>query len=351
MPTPSIIRVLLVDDSPIVLTGLKRLLADAPEIQVVGTAKHGQEALDLLPRLTPDLICTDLFMPVMDGLEFVRAVMARSPMPILVISAAVVKGEDSSNIFRLLEAGALDVFPKPRGDLTKDSVFAQELQRKIKILSGVHVFPRKRYKENAPSILQTNVERRLVGVVAIGASTGGPQALQNILPALPADFPAPVLCVQHISAGFTESLREWLAGICRMKVQIAQPGARPAPGTIYFPVDSTHLELDRDGLFMTSAKTPFDGHCPSVTVMFESVARCYGRSAVGVLLTGMGKDGASGMLSIARAGGVTIAQDEASSVIFGMPRAAIDLGAAQHVRSIDAIAPTLCSLVTGVKCS
>jgi two-component system, chemotaxis family, protein-glutamate methylesterase/glutaminase len=349
MPILSTIRVLLVDDSPLVLAGLKRLLAQSPEILIVGTAKHGKEALEMLDRVKPDIICTDLYMPEMNGLELVRAVMARSPMPILVISASVVEGEDSGNIFRLLEAGALDVFPKPRHDLASDAAFAHELSRKIKVLAGVHVFPRKSYKLPAANLEPKTIERRPISAVAIGASTGGPQALQEILTALPSGFPAPVFCVQHISTGFMESLRDWLDGLCHLKVQFAQPGERPSPGTIYFPNDRTHLELSQNGLFLASTKPPLDGHCPSATVMFDSVAQLYGNKAIGVLLTGMGRDGASGLLSMARAGGITIAQDEASSVVFGMPRAAIELGAAQYILSLGAIAPMLCGLTIGTK--
>jgi two-component system, chemotaxis family, protein-glutamate methylesterase/glutaminase len=350
MPILKSIRVLLVDDSLVVLAALKRLLANAPEIQVAGTARNGREAFDLIERLKPDILCTDLFMPEMNGLELVRAVMARAPMPILVISAAVEAGKDNANMFSLLEAGALDVFPKPQGDLTATSAVAQELCRKIRILAGVRVFAKRFSPASAPKPAPAKAARRPLGIVAIGASTGGPQALQTIFSTLPSDFPAPVLCVQHISAGFLTSLVDWLAGLGRMRAEIAQPGQRAVPGTIYFPVEGTHLEFDAGGAFVASSKAPFEGHRPSATVLFESVAKAYGRTAIGVLLTGMGTDGALGLAAIDRAGGITIAQDQASSVVFGMPRAAIELGAAQYVLPIGEIGSMLCGLVAGTNC-
>jgi two-component system chemotaxis response regulator CheB len=177
--------------------------------------------------------------------------------------------------------------------------------------------------------------------VVIGASTGGPQALYDVLGQMPADFPVPILCVQHICIGFLQGLIDWLAHHCHLPIQIAQPGDRPKAGHIYFPPERHHLELNAGGCFVCSNAPPVGGHRPSVTVTFKSVAKVYGQATTGILMTGMGRDGADGMLAIAQAGGLTIAQDEATSVVFGMPKEAIKLGAASQVLPIQAIAPTL----------
>jgi len=354
---PSLIRVLLVEDSPVALTILTRILSTAPGITVVGTARNGQEALDLIPKVNPTIVCTDLHMPRMGGLELTRHIMAECPRPILVISASV-QDEDSENVFEILQAGALDVFPKPRTGLpTEYEELAKGLIDRIRILSGVAVFTQHRRTPQPtplpPPIPSTHppihpstptpspLDIRLPRIVAIGASTGGPQALYRVLKPLPANFPVPIVVVQHISEGFLQGLVDWLAGECALKVAIAQPNTFPSPGTIYFAPEGGHLSLDAQGRFVFQAGLPVSGHCPSVTVMFEAIAHHYRRSTVGILLTGMGRDGADGLLQIAQQGGTTIAQDEATCIVFGMPREAIALNAAQHILPIDRIAPML----------
>lgn len=343
------IRVLLVDDSPIVLHILQRLLSRSPEIQVVGTAADGREALELVPTLNPDVICTDLHMPVMDGLEFTREVMASYPRPILVVSAAVEPG--SPNIFRLLEAGAVDVYLKPRDILNVDmDKLAHELASKIRILAGVHVFRRNNNARGAtvaklapkPTILPR--PQTPVRMVVIGASTGGPQALHKILAHLPASFPVPIVCVQHIGSNFLSEMVMWLTEVSPLPVRKAVHGETPQAGVVYFAPEDAHLELDAGGRFALSLAAPLDGHRPSVTITMRAAARCFGAGAVGVLLTGMGRDGAEGMAGIAAAGGITIAQDEASSVVYGMPKQAVELGAVQHILPLEKIAPTLISI-------
>jgi two-component system, chemotaxis family, protein-glutamate methylesterase/glutaminase len=339
------IGVMLVDDSPLSVEIIGRMLATAPEIRIVGTASNGVEALELIPQVRPDVICTDLHMPKMDGLALIREVMVRQPLPILVLSVSV-QTEQKHNIFQMLEAGALDILAKPRGGLESDfGVTAQDLITKIRILSGVKVIAKRRAAGNAvaeqtpPSLAgPATVAPRIIG---IGASTGGPQALQKVLAHLPADFPLPLVCVQHIAEGFMQGLVDWLAACCRIQGRRAEEGAAPHPGTAYFPPDDRHLEIDGAGTFLCSSALPFSGHRPSVDIAFSSLARHYGAAAAGVLLTGMGQDGAHGMLDIARAGGLTIAQDEESSIVFGMPRRAIELGAAKHVLPLDQIGPAL----------
>lgn len=336
------IRVLLVDDSPLVLHILQRMLARSPEIHVVGTAANGREALDLLPALNPDVICTDLHMPIMNGLEFTRAVMNDYPRPILVVSVSVEPG--SPNIFRLLEAGAVDIMLKPRDILNGDmDKLANELASKIRILAGVRVFRRHNNAHGAAASKPAAMPRPQapLRVVVIGASTGGPQALREILGYLPAKFPLPVVCVQHIGSSFLSEMVMWLAEICPLPVRKAVHGEAPQAGVVYFAPEDTHLELNNDGCFELTLAQPYDGHRPSVTVTMRAAARYFGAGTIGVLLTGMGRDGAEGMVSIAAAGGITIAQDEASSVVYGMPKQAVELGAVQHILSLEQIVPML----------
>ncbi|MBF0456287.1 MAG: chemotaxis-specific protein-glutamate methyltransferase CheB [Nitrospirae bacterium] len=348
------IKVLIVDDSPVAVEVLTRILATSDEIELVGSARHGKEALEMIPRLRPNVICTDLHMPQMNGLEFVKEVMARHPLPILVISVSVSE-DKTENVFQLLEAGAIDVFPKPRGVLSGQlSKFSSELITKIKILSGVVPF-RKQKKHGIASSGKTTAHipkpcadsggslphietlSRHLKMIVIGASTGGPQALEKIFTGLPANFSIPIVCIQHISEGFLVSLVDWLKGHSKLNVAIARNNERPVPGNIYFAPDDRHLKIGKSGAFQLNDDPPDGGHKPSITVTMVSLAEYYMGGVLGVLLTGMGRDGAEGMLSISQAGGVTVAQDEDSSIVFGMPDQAIKMGAAKYVLDINKI--------------
>ncbi len=367
------IKVLLVEDSPVALNILQRLLKSCPEIEVVGTASNGKEALELIPKLNPQVVCTDLTMKGMDGLELTQQVMAKYPRPILVISNSVHK-DDNKNVFKLLQAGALDVFPKPKTGLESDyGKVKKELLIKIKVLSGVSVFTKPLRKTVASSTntqlsstqkvstsqkrqkipekkLQTSLTHLKatqdialfpVKVVAIGVSTGGPKALNQVISPLPKNFPIPIICTQHISLGFLEGLVNWLDAESQLTVKIAQKGEYPLPGMVYFAPENSHLELTSQGQFIHTSTEVVDGHCPSATVMFQSVAKLYGKKSLGILLTGMGRDGAIGMKAIAEVGGMTIAQDEKSCIVFGMPKAAIEIGAIKHIIPLQEIAPLL----------
>lgn len=340
------IKVLLVDDSPIAIMLFKRMLAPAKDISVVGTASNGKEALDLIPKVDPAVICTDLHMPVMDGLQLTKEVMERFPRPILVASVSVLEG--SQNVFDLLEAGAVDIFQKPRGGTDTDYMsLAKAFQRRIRILTGVHVF--RRFKRPAAAVepLRMSAKNSIrYKVVVIGASTGGPQALQHILSRLPANFPLPVICVQHIESGFLGGFIDWLQATSQMKVSIAADGETPAAGRVYFPPEHTHLVIDGTGRLRYLNDGPFDGHRPSVTVTFKSAAERFGSGTIGVILTGMGNDGSGGMKAISEAGGATIAQNEETSVVFSMPRHAIELGAAGLVLPIDQIPSAIVTQTT-----
>ncbi|HBO84415.1 MAG TPA: chemotaxis response regulator protein-glutamate methylesterase [Deltaproteobacteria bacterium] len=328
---------------------LKRMLSLSPDIEVVGTACNGKEALEMIPKLDPHVICADIHMPVMDGIKFTKEVMARHPMPILVISVSVKKDKPSSNVFNMLAAGAIDISPKPHaGTDAEIQESAVELARKVRILSGVKIIRRvkpstelKKEIHLAPSTAKGRLGDLKPKIIVIGASTGGPVALQEVLRKLPEDFSLPVVCVQHISEGFLNGLVEWLSSQCKMKVEIARTGESPLTGTIYFPEEGRHLMFDKEGRFVSAEDMPYEGHRPSITVTFRSAVCYYGNAVLGVLLTGMGRDGAEGMLAVKEAGGITIAQDKETSIVFGMPKQAIDLGAAKYIASPDEIGEML----------
>lgn len=341
------ISVLLVDDSPLALAILKRLIGAAPGIDVVGTAANGEEALSVLQKVNPQVVCTDLHMPRMDGLALVKEIMATCPRPVLVVSVSVEKS-DTGDAFRLLEAGAVELCPKPRGGDLGAPGFANEFISKIRLVAGVRVVAR-RPARTALVPAPTAVSRASSAadgfaraqVIAIGASTGGPVALRSIFAELPADFPLPILCVQHINSEFLPGFLEWLQGACKLTIKLANNGEICRRGTIYFPAADHHLEIDNALRARLVPGVLVEGHCPSVTVTFRSVAASCADRSVGVLLTGMGVDGAAGLAAIARAGGTTIAQDEATSVVFGMPGEAVALGAAKHVLPLPRIAHLL----------
>jgi two-component system, chemotaxis family, protein-glutamate methylesterase/glutaminase len=340
---PSPVKVLLIEDSPIALEILQRILSSSADVKVVGTAHNGKQALDMIPNTQPDVICVDLFMEKMDGLELTRQVMAKYPCPILVVSNAV-QSTDQDNIFRLLQAGAIDVFPKPKTGSPSDyEKVRTTLIDKIKVLSGVRVFtkplrdtgvaakPAIATVRTSPPINLRDISQNRFKVLAIGASTGGPNAFGKILSHFPNNFPMPVICAQHISEGFLEGFVNWLNVHCSLKVKIAQVGEIPEKRIIYFAPETQHLEIDSRGKFTYSKDIQANAYRPSITTLFKSIARFYGDTCMAVLLTGMGNDGAEGMKAICDAGGLTIAQDESSSIIFGIPKEAIALGAARYV--------------------
>ena len=346
-------KVVLVEDSPVALEILQRLLNSSPDVDVVGTARDGVEGLEVINRTKPDVICTDLLMENMDGLELTKRVMAEDPRPILVISNFVQK-TDVDNVFRLLQAGAADIFPKPSTDSPTDyEKLKSALVAKIKILSSMKVTAKRQqpplsatsklitsgaFSGNQP--LMKNVSSR-VNVIAIGASTGGLQAIQKILCQLPGNFPLPIICTVHVSIGVLSGLVNWLSSESSLKAKVAEVGEIIAPGTVYFAPEKCNLELDDRGKFIYS-NCPTEGkHCPSITVTFKSLAKFYGRATAAVLLTGIGRDGAEGLQAIFQAGGITVAQDEKGSAAYGMVKEAMGLKAVQQVLSIEKIAPYL----------
>ena len=344
------IRVLVVDDSAVVRQSTKFILESDPGLQVIGQAADGAEAITLAGRLKPDVITMDLRMPRVDGAGAIRAIMAEYPAPIIVVTGVDLDGE-SDLCAQLIKLGAVAIVRRPAGVSKADrNAFAVKLIQQVKLMSGVKVIrhPRSHTERSItpavpfgnagaspaldpPSSIKTQL-------VAVGASTGGPAALHQILGVIPSDFPLPILVVQHISFGFVEGLANWLNEASPLQVQVARHGERMQPGAVYIAPDEKHLLAGGFNRIELAATEPVGGHRPAVTALFQSVARNYGASALGVLLTGMGADGAAGLKAMREAGAQTIAQDQASCIVFGMPKEAIALGAAQQVVPLDRIA-------------
>lgn len=340
------IRVLLVDDSPSTIAYLKSALKKYANIEVVATASHGREALEQLEAFNPQVVVSDLHMPVMDGFEMLDAILHEHPLPVLIMSSAIESRQDPVT-FKILEAGAIDVIPKPKdSDEGTRKRWEKQLVTKIKVLSGVKPF---RKKDNSVGIHSNDTFLPFEGmdtvstksvnykILVIGASTGGPQALKKIFSGLPANFSLPVVCVLHINQEFLNEMLQWVKGYTTLKVIRALPGAKPKAGYVYFPPEETHLTIDSDRCFRLEKREENDLFCPAVNKTFNSVAETYGSKSIGVLLTGMGTDGAEGLLAIKNNGGYTIAQSEESCVVFGMPKEAIRLGGAISVLDLEKI--------------
>jgi two-component system chemotaxis response regulator CheB len=344
------IRVLIVEDSLTVRKYLCEVLAGHADIEVVGEAHDGKQAIELCQALRPDVVTMDMMLPVMTGLGATEYIMAHCPTPILIVSSSVNRGE-AFKTYEALAAGALDVLDKPSGT-EADSAWEQKFVSTIKLISRVRVIthPRARLADvgrlpaprPAPPKLPGSAARTLI---AIGASTGGPGALVAILRALPAPFPLPLLLVLHIAEPFGSAFAGWLDAQTAHRVSFAREGERvdQAAGRVVMAPPDRHVVVQHGRLHLTHEAERHSCR-PSVDVMFESVAREYGAAAVGCLLTGMGRDGAAGLLALRRAGGLTIAQDEASCVVYGMPREAVLLGGAAMVLPLADIGPTLAAV-------
>jgi two-component system chemotaxis response regulator CheB len=341
------IRVLVVEDSAVVREYLVHLLSQDPALKVVGTAKDGLEALEQAERLKPDVITMDVHMPRMTGYEATRQIMERTPTPIVMVSAST-SGDEAAMAFDALKAGALALVDKPQGlDHPRHAETVRKLLETVKLMAEVKVVRRwSRRERSAPAALPCLKPDRKIRLVAIGASTGGPAAVAEILKRLPDTLPQPILIVQHIAPGFSHGLVEWLCGMTRLAVKLAETGESTRPGTVYIAPDNVQMGITKEGRIRLAKEAAEGGFAPSASHLFRSVAEAYGRFAAGILLTGMGRDGVSGLLQLKQAGGLTIAQDEESSVIFGMPAEAIRLGAAQYVLSPEGIAGTIRSLAT-----
>jgi len=341
------IRVLVVDDSPLMCKILTSLLNCDPQILVAAVANNGKEAVELVPRIKPDIITMDMDMPVMDGFEATRQIMTYHPTPILLVSSTVFK-TGMERVFKAISHGALDVFDKSDLELSGDKKAGEALIAKIKFLNGVGVARLTRMKgrnERAVVDLKGSLNRISDKIVALVASTGGPQALLGILKRLPEDFPCGIVIVQHITNGFLEGLVEWLGKECKIKVKIGEDSEEIRPGVAYIAPDNLQMRVGESGKISLSNEPACGGHRPSGDVLLESVARTYEKRSVAALLTGMGRDGATGMKAIRQFRGKTIAQNEETCVVFGMPHAAIELNVIDKVLPLEKIAEEIVMMV------
>jgi len=338
--TKTMIRVLVVDDSPLICKMLTNILNCDPEIIVAAVAANGKEAVELVPRLKPDIVTMDIDMPVMDGLEATKQIMAYHPTPILIVSSAAFRA-GMEKVFKAISQGALDVIDKSEFELAGDKKSREALIAKIKFLNGVRVMhhpltklPNERFAVD-PTARRKEISDKIVAIVA---STGGPQALLQILKRLPGDFPCGVVIVQHVTPGFLGGLVGWLAKECKIKVGIGEDSEKIQPGVAYIAPDHFQMRVEEGGKIRLSNEPVYGGHRPSGDVLLESVARIYGKGCVAAILTGMGRDGAMGMKAIKQSDGKTIAQDEKSCAVFGMPKAAIEMSVIDKVLPLESIA-------------
>jgi two-component system chemotaxis response regulator CheB len=343
------IRVLIVEDTRVVAEFLTHVLRADPKIDVVGVATDGEAAIEAAHRLSPDVITMDINMPKMDGFEATRHIMEGRPVPIVIVCGGLSANEVAIN-FHAIEAGALAVVARPSGVGSADHASStKELVDTVKLMSEVRVV--RRWPKHKPMAAATpdfprltNCEANGIQVIAIGASTGGPAALQTILAGLPKTFPFPVLIVQHMTPGFVQGFVDWLAQASGFPVRVAQEGDVLQNGHAYVAPDNFHMGVGRDNRVMLVRHFKNDHLRPSVSYLFDSVERVFGPRVVGVLLTGMGRDGVDELKRLKDAGAITVAQDAVSSVVHGMPGEAINIGAAQHVLSPQAIAKTLATM-------
>jgi two-component system chemotaxis response regulator CheB len=344
------VRVLVVDDSALVREILSKGLALDPEIEVVGSAVDPYVARDKIVELHPDVLTLDVEMPRMDGVEFLKRLMPQYPLPVLMVSALTQAGKRIT--LEALEAGAVDFVTKPASEVARGlNDMLDELRLKVKMAAGVNVsaWKNQNYKVK-PKLLKESLalEESTDKVIAIGASTGGTEAIRNILTQLPAATPG-VVIVQHMPAGFTRMFAERLNEQCAMTVKEAESGDRILRGRVLIAPGDYHMTVHRSGgtyIVKTQTGDKICGHRPSVEVMMQSVARSAGSNSVGVMLTGMGHDGAGGLLAMRQSGARTLAQDEASCVVFGMPKVAWERGGAERLVPLTKIATTLVGILT-----
>jgi two-component system, chemotaxis family, protein-glutamate methylesterase/glutaminase len=337
------IRVLIVEDSAVVRELLRRVIGADPRLEVAGAFATAEEALAALDRLAPDVISMDIRLPGMQGLEATRRVMSLRPTPIVVVSG--IEADEQNLSMEALKAGALAVVEKPAAATHREyQALASHLCTQLAIMSEVKVV---RQRSLPPPAIEGNGPQRPPGayrVLAIAASTGGPSALMELLGALGTSFPLPILIVQHMTPSFVSGFGSWLAGVSRLELELVTGRIPLVPGTLYLAAGDRHLASDAASVWADDA-APVDNHRPSGDVLFRSLARNAGPSAIGVQLTGMGEDGARGLLELRRAGGYTIAEDESSAVVYGMPGAAVRAGAVMESLPVGQIAPRLLELI------
>lgn len=351
------IRVLVIDDSAVMRAFLGRVVQSQPDMELMGVSPDPLLAFDRIRRGAPDVITLDVEMPRMNGLDFLRKLMAIRPMPVIMISSLTRRGAETT--MKALELGAVDFFPKP-SSFDQLEGGAQEIAEKIRAAShakvarrGARAFPPSGFsplqKSPVPSASHPPPAGAVQCVIGIGASTGGVEALRTVLSALPAHMP-PILIAQHMPAGFTETFARRLDTLCDLHVKQAEDGDVVQPGVAYVAPGGRHLMLMRRGANYYTRVTedpPVNRHRPSVDTLFRSIARTMGKQAIGIMLTGMGGDGADAMVEMSQGGAYTIAQDEASCVVFGMPWQAIVAGGVREVTALSDIASRMEALAFG----
>jgi two-component system, chemotaxis family, protein-glutamate methylesterase/glutaminase len=347
------LRVLVTEDSVVARALLVSIVNRDPGLEVVGEARDGQEAVELAAKLKPDVITMDVHMPKLDGLEATRRIMSETPTPIVVISA--IDPKDVRLSFEALDSGALAVLAKPTGPAAPDFADrAAEIVSTIKTMSGVRVVKRRPRLAGAPESPVPSPQspvpstarpaaRRKIDIVAIGSSTGGPDALGKIVGALPATAPVPIVIVQHITVGFHQGLVDWLNNVTPLSVKLGAEGDQLRAGEVVVAPGEKHLTVDAGRRIKLIDEDAVRGHRPSATKLFQSVTKVYSANALGVILTGMGDDGADGLVDLHNAGGWVIGQDEATCVVYGMPREAALRGAVNEVLPLGEIA---CGIVS-----
>ena len=345
---PNNIQVLVVDDSPVARTLLVHLLNSAPQIKVMNVVENGQAALDYLQKNQPDVVVMDIHMPDMDGFEATRRIMESRPLPIIICTATTDPTEVATT-FRSMEAGAVACVEKPLArDRADFNELTAHLLQTIILMSEVKVvrrWPRTRLTSPpGPSPQPAAAKPQIVG---IGASTGGPPVLQSILGGMPKDFPLPILVVQHIARGFLPGLADWLNQTTSLQVHIASYGVTPLPAHVYLAPDDFQMGISSAGRIIITREAPESGLRPAVSYLFRSLAEACPQNTIGILLSGMGRDGAAELKLLRDREAITIAQDRETSVVHGMPGEAIALGAAIHILPAGKIAEALIALANG----
>ena len=340
------IKVLVIDDSALIRSVMKEIIDREKDMECVGAAPDPLVARDLIKSLNPDVLTLDVEMPKMDGLDFLERLMRLRPMPVLMVSTLTELGSDIT--FRALEMGAVDFIAKPKMDIARGmEEYAADITDKIRAVSQAKIHktsvPSARQEKFSADTILPSMAGRLIStekLIAIGASTGGTEAIKEVLIKLPADSPA-VLVTQHMPEHFTKSFADRLNSLCKISVKEAEHGERVLPGHAYIAPGHSHLLLARSGanyIVKLDQGLPVNRHRPSVDVLFRSTANVAGANAIGIILTGMGKDGTQGLLEMKQTGSFTIAQDESSCVVFGMPKEAIAVGAVREVLPLQSIA-------------
>jgi len=336
------IKVFVVDDSAFMRNALSSMIGSDPELKVIGTARDGVEAIEKIPALKPDIVTLDVEMPGMNGIETLKVIMERNPLPVIMVSSLTTEGAKTT--LEAIELGALDFIPKNLSDVSVNIVKIKEmLLSKIKLIGrkGIKVSKRIGDITTPPKKIVRFTSTRKISIIAIGTSTGGPKALQSVIPLLPQNFPVPVLVSQHMPPNFTGPFAERLDQLSQIRVKEAETGERIVPGVVYIAPGSGHMKIVRKRAIESRIEVVENSefiYKPSVDVMMVSVAEEFPGRCLGVILTGMGNDGLKGMKAIKASGGRTIAQDEETCVVYGMPKAVVDDGIADKVIPIGEIA-------------